>query len=33
MAQWEKLLAKILSLDKDMRFTELKKCYKVTAIE
>lgn len=25
MAQWEKLLAKILSLDKDMRFTELKK--------
>lgn len=25
MAQWEKLLAKILSLDKDMRFAELKK--------
>ena len=25
MAQWQKLLAKILSLDKDMRFTELKK--------
>ena len=25
VAQWEKLLAKILSLDKDMRFTELKK--------
>ena len=25
MAQWEKLLAKILSLDKDMRFIELKK--------
>ena len=25
MAQWEKLLAKILSLDKDMRFTELQR--------
>jgi hypothetical protein len=24
MAQWEKLLAKIKALDKDMRFTELK---------
>ena len=25
MAQWEKLLSKIKSLDKDMRFAELKK--------
>ena len=25
VAHWEKLLARILSLDKDMRFTELKK--------
>ena len=25
MAQWDKLLSKIKSLDKDMRFAELKK--------
>lgn len=33
MSQWDKMLKKICSLSKDVRFAELKKFLKATAIQ